>query len=171
VANDEDAQDRRYLTGVRTIDGFHVYCGGIDAAIRRALAYAPYADVICYRASKLDLVEAQRFASAIRASFPDKQLGIGFSPSSHELQPGLDDISRDERLFRLGYGYYFLTLSDSVVFPAFPAAALWAFFDDGAEPRDAEGLAESQWPGSSEPALALRSLRGRRALQHLRPCC
>jgi isocitrate lyase len=171
VTDDRNAKDRRYLTGVRTIEGFHAYCGGIDASISRALAYAPYADVVCYRASRLDLAEAQLFASAIRASFPDKQLGIGFSRSFHGRQRGLDDISRDERLFRLGYGYYFLTLSDSVVFPAFPAAALWAFFDDGAESGDATGLAESQWSGSSEPALDLRSLRRRRALQDLRPCC
>jgi isocitrate lyase len=174
VTDDQDAKDRRYLTGVRTIEGLHAYCGGIDASISRALAYAPYADVVCYRASRLDLAEAQLFASAIRASFPDKQLGIGFSRSSHGRQRGfrgLDDISRDERLFRLGYGYYFLTLSDSVDFPAFPAAALWAFFDDGAESGDATGLAESQWSGSSKPALDLRSLRRRRALQDLRPCC
>jgi isocitrate lyase len=171
VTDDEDAQDRRYLTGVKTIDGFHVYCGDIDASISRALAYAPYADIVCYRASRLDLAEAQRFASAIRAFFPDKQLGIGFSPISYELQRGLDDISRDERLFGLGYGYYFLTLSDSVVFRAFPAAALWAFFDDGAESGDAASLAESQWSRSSEPVLDLRSLHRRRALQNLRSCC
>jgi isocitrate lyase len=49
LADDKDSRDRRYLSGVRTIDGLHVYCGGIEASISRALAYAPDADVVCYR--------------------------------------------------------------------------------------------------------------------------
>jgi isocitrate lyase len=160
VTDDQDPQDRRYLTGVRTIEGYHVYCGGIDASIRRALAYAPYADVVCYRASRLDLAEAQRFASAIRTYFPDKQLGVSVSPRPRELRRGFDEVSRDERLCRLGYSYCFLTLSDSVVFPAFPDAALWAFFDDGADSGDIAGRAESRWSRSSDPAPDRGALRG-----------
>jgi isocitrate lyase len=147
LTDDEDSRDRRYLSGVRTIDGFHVYCGGIDAAISRALACAPHADVVCYRASKLDLAEAERFASAMRASFPGKQLGMGFSPSSHELQwSGLDHANHDKMLRKLGYDYYFCTQLGSVAFPAFPHARPWALFDDGAEPADSSGLGESHRP-------------------------
>lgn len=176
VTDDEDVQDRRYLTGNRTIDGSrYVYCGGIDAAISRALAYAPYADVVCYRASRLDFAEAQLFASAIRASFPGKQLGIGFSQCSHEFRRGPDNFSRDERLFRLGYGYHFLTVADSLVFPAFTAAPLWAFFYDGAgpgdvaEPGDGAGLAKGTQAKFFEPELDLHSLRQHRTRQNSKP--
>jgi isocitrate lyase len=143
LTDDEDPADRRYLSGARTIEGFHVYCGGIDAAISRGLAYAPHADVICYRASTLDLAEADRFASAMRGSFPGKQLGVGFSPSSHRQRNGTEDGNRDKILRKLGYDYYFRTDSGSAAFPSFPHARPWALFDDGGEPADASAFEET----------------------------
>jgi isocitrate lyase len=157
LTNDEDARDRRYLSGVRAVDGRHVYCGGIDASIGRALAYAPYADVVCYRASRLELSDAERFASAIRAAFPDKQLGVGFSPWSHGLQSRSDDVRRGERLSRLGYDYYFFTFSESVVFPAFPHGDMWILFDDRAECGEAGRVEESRSSGIFLPSFNSRS--------------
>lgn len=126
---DEDPRDRRYLTGAITTNGFHVYCGGIDAALSRALAYAPYADVLCYWATKMDLGEAQRFASVIRATFPDKPLGVVFS-----LQQEFDSFCLHKSLMQFGYKYSFLTFAESLVFPRSPENRPWAFFDDRADP-------------------------------------
>jgi len=125
LISDDDPRDRRHLTGVRTINGLHVYCGGIDAAVNRALACAPYADVICYRASRLDLAEAQHFVSAIRASFPNKLLGLGFAPQS-----GADGSIEDRKISQLGYRYYFLSIAGSPIVTTFPENRVWAIFDD-----------------------------------------
>ena len=152
---DDDQRDWRYLSGLRTIDGFHVYCGGIDAAVSRALAYAPYADVVCYRAARFDLPEAQCFASAIRASFPDKPLGVGFS-----LQYGFDHVSGGKKLIQLGYSHFFLTFAESLIFPTFPEDRLWALIDDGTEssstmPRGGSAFRFSRsaftWPARGLP--------------------
>jgi isocitrate lyase len=162
---DEDLRDRRYLSGIRSIHGSHVYCGSIEASIGRALAYAPYADVVCYRAPKLDFAEAERFASAIRASFPGKQLGAGFSPISHEQWSGFDHVNHERKLRKLGYDYYFFTQFRSVVFPVFPEAALWAFFDDGAESDDLGGCGESCDSLSCIPPVGSHSFQRRGKMQ------
>ena len=169
LTNDEDPRDRRYLSGVRAIDGCHVYCGGIDAAIARALAYAPYADVVCYSASSLDLADAQRFALAIRAAFPDKQLGVGFSPWSHELPGRPDDIRCGESLFRLGFDYYFLIFSESLVFPAFPRKDTWVLFDDRADCGGTGCVEESRGSSSFITSSNPRSVQPGK-LQHSRYC-
>jgi isocitrate lyase len=144
LADDRDSRDRRYLSGVRTIDGLHVYCGGIEASISRALAYAPDADVVCYYSLRLDFAEAERFASAIRLSFPEKKLGIGFSANTHSQRgEAIDLTSHGRKLRQSGYDYYFFHLWQTVVFPAFPHAAPWALFDDGMESADSGSLVES----------------------------
>lgn len=160
----EDPRDRRYLSGVRTIDGFHVYCGSIEAAISRGLAYAPYADVVCYQASRFDLAQAQCFASAVRASFPDKPLGVGFP-----LQHGFDHACYKKRLIHLGYSYFFLNISESLIFPAFPEDRPWVLFDDGAEFSDSASLGEVRRfrPLSLSPDL--RSSSRHRGLHRSRP--
>ena len=144
LSNDQDPRDRRYLSGVRTIDGHHVYCGGIEASISRALAYAPDADVVCYYSSKLDFAQAERFAFAIRLAFPEKKLGLGFSPHTHG-RPGetVDPASLGSKLRQLGYDYYFYHQWQAVVFAQFPHAAPWALFEDGMESTDSDSLEES----------------------------
>jgi len=128
LTTDDDPRDLRYLSGTRAMDGSHVYCGSIDAAVSRALAYAPYVDVISYRTTSLNLQEAERFASAIRASSPNRPLGICFP-----FQGGLDGVSLNRKLTQLGYRYHFLTLSESLIVPEFAQELPWALFDDGAK--------------------------------------
>jgi isocitrate lyase len=129
LTGDEDPLDRRYLTGARTPDGFHVYCGSIDAAVRRPLAYAPSADVLCYHTSDLDLVEARSFALAVHGSSPDRLLGVSIS-----LHCGFDHFRIDEELKLLGYSYWFLSVAGSFVpSPTIPTDRLWALVDDSAE--------------------------------------
>jgi isocitrate lyase len=126
LTTDDDPRDRRHLTGMRSIDGSHVYCGSIDAAVSRALVHAPYADVICYRTASVNLHEAQHFASVVRASFPNKPLGICFP-----FQVGPDGASLNGKLVQLGYHCHFLTLSESYLYPGFTQKLPWALFDDG----------------------------------------
>jgi 2-methylisocitrate lyase-like PEP mutase family enzyme len=146
LADDKDSRDRRYLSSVRTIDGLHAYCGGIEASISRALAYAPFADVVCYYALRLDLAEAACFASAIRLSFPEKKLGVGFSPDVHGQQgEAIDPVSPGRKLRQLGYDYYFARLWETVFFTAFPHAAPWALFEDALERLDSGSLGESRF--------------------------
>jgi isocitrate lyase len=78
--SDTDLRDRKFLTGSKTSEGLHAYCGGPDAAISRALAFARYADVVCFKSSNADLAEANHFASEIKGAFPGKGLGFGHAP-------------------------------------------------------------------------------------------
>ena len=74
LTSDIDARDRAFCTGERTPEGFFCIRGGIDSAIARGLAYAPYADLIWCETSEPSLEEARRFADAIHAEFPGKML-------------------------------------------------------------------------------------------------
>src|SRR5438309_490907 len=73
LTSDCDEYDRRFVTGERTAEGFFRVRDGVEAAIARALAYAPYADLLWFETSKPDLTEATRFAAAIHERFPGKQ--------------------------------------------------------------------------------------------------
>src|SRR5256885_3509583 len=81
LTSDSDEYDRRFVTGDRTAEGFFRVRDGVDAAIARALAYAPYADLLWFETSKPDLAEATRFAQAIHAKYPHKLLAYNCSPS------------------------------------------------------------------------------------------
>tara|TARA_Y100001934_G_scaffold282365_1_gene395796 strand:+ start:2049 stop:2459 length:411 start_codon:yes stop_codon:yes gene_type:complete len=70
ITSDIDERDRPFLTGERTAEGFYRMTGGIECAIARGLAYAPYADLIWYETSTPDLEQARRFAEAIRSEYP-----------------------------------------------------------------------------------------------------
>jgi isocitrate lyase len=83
ISSDSGAEDKPFLTGERTIDGFFTMRGGIDAAIARGLAYAPFADILWCETSKPSLADAKRFARAIHAQFPGKLLAYNCSPLSH----------------------------------------------------------------------------------------
>ena len=74
LLSDADPRDREFIYGERTPEGFYQYRGGIDAAIARGLAYAPYADMLWCETSTPDLAEAKKFAEAIHSQFPDKLL-------------------------------------------------------------------------------------------------
>src|SRR5207245_4395107 len=74
LTSDTDEYDRRFLTGERTTEGFFRVRDGIEAAIARALAYAPYADLLWFETSKPDMAEAAKFAEAIHAKYTGKML-------------------------------------------------------------------------------------------------
>ncbi len=113
LLSDIDPRDQPFLTGGKTEEGFFYYRGGIEAAIARGLAYAPYADVIWCETSEPDFEQAERFANAIHARYPGKPLAYNCSPSFHwkrkltEHQIG----EFQHRLGDLGYRYQFVTLA------------------------------------------------------------
>ena len=113
LTSDSDEYDRRFLTGERTTEGFFRVRDGVDAAIARALAYAPYADLLWFETSKPDLAEATAFAQAIHAKFPGKLLAYNCSPSfnwrKHLSAAQIAAFQRE--LGALHYKFQFVTLS------------------------------------------------------------
>ena len=90
ITSDSDARDHAFITGERTPEGFFRTRPGLDQAIARGLAYAPYADMIWCETSKPDLEQARRFADAIHAEYPDRILAYNCSPSFN-WKANLDD--------------------------------------------------------------------------------
>jgi isocitrate lyase len=113
LTNDIDERDHEFLTGERTAEGYFRVRGGLDAAIARALAYAPYADVLWCETKTPDLDEARRFAEAVHEQFPGKLLAYNCSPSFN-WKRHLDDetIAKfQQELGAMGYRYQFITLA------------------------------------------------------------
>jgi isocitrate lyase len=113
LTSDIDEYDRPFLTGERTTEGFHRVRDGIEAAIARGLAYAPYADLLWWETSEPDLDQARAFANAIHAHFPDKMLAYNCSPSFNWTRK-LDEATIatfQQRLAELGYRFQFITLA------------------------------------------------------------
>ena len=113
LTSDTDPRDREFLTGNRTAEGFFCIRGGLDSAIARGIAYAPYADLIWCETSEPNLEEARRFADAIHAEYPDKMLAYNCSPSFN-WKKKLDDatIARFQtELAVMGYKFQFITLA------------------------------------------------------------
>src|SRR5690606_26414254 len=114
LTSDVDERDRRFiLDQQRTADGFFRVQDGIEPAIARALAYAPYADMLWCEASTPDLHEARRFAEAVHDAFPGKLLAYNCSPSFNWKRK-LDDstIAKFQReLGAMGYKFQFVTLA------------------------------------------------------------
>jgi isocitrate lyase len=113
ITSDVDERDRQFLTGERTSEGFFRTSGGLDSAIARGLAYAPYADLIWCETSEPNLEEARRFAEAIHAQFPGKRLAYNCSPSFNWKRK-LDDatIAAFQReIGAMGYKFQFVTLA------------------------------------------------------------
>jgi isocitrate lyase len=113
ITSDIDPRDRPFLTGERTSEGFYNIKGGIEAAIARGLAYAPYADVIWCETSTPTLEEAQQFADAIHEQFPGKMLAYNCSPSFN-WRRHLDEATIAKfqtELGRMGYKFQFVTLA------------------------------------------------------------
>ena len=113
LTSDVDERDRAFLTGERTVEGFYRVTGGLDHAIARGLAYAPYADMVWCETSEPDLGEAREFAEAIRAEFPDKFLAYNCSPSFNwKKKLDAETIARFQtELGRMGYKFQFVTLA------------------------------------------------------------
>ncbi|HEY8716871.1 MAG TPA: isocitrate lyase, partial [Candidatus Acidoferrum sp.] len=113
LLSDADERDREFIYGERTQEGFYQFRGGIDAAIARGLAYAPYADMLWCETSTPDLAEAQKFADAIHAKFPGKLLAYNCSPSFN-WKKKLDDATIanfQKKLGAMGYKFQFVTLA------------------------------------------------------------
>jgi isocitrate lyase len=113
LTSDIDPRDRAFCTGERTAEGFFRIRGGIESAIARGLAYAPYADLIWCETSHPDLEEARQFAEAIHAKYPKKMLAYNCSPSFN-WRKKLDEatIARFQpELARMGYKFQFVTLA------------------------------------------------------------
>jgi len=113
LTSDIDPRDRKFCTGERTTEGFFRIRGGIESAIARGLAYAPYADLIWCETSHPDLEEAGQFADAIHAKYPKKMLAYNCSPSFN-WRKKLDEetIARFQpELARMGYKFQFVTLA------------------------------------------------------------
>jgi isocitrate lyase len=113
LTSDIDPYDHQFLTGERTNEGFFGIRGGLDSAIARGLAYAPYADLIWCETSEPNMEEAKRFADAIHAKFPGKMLAYNCSPSFNWKKKLSDaDIARFQpALAEMGYKFQFITLA------------------------------------------------------------
>jgi len=113
VTADVDENDRPFLTGERTPEGFFRTRKGFDQALSRGLAYAPYADLVWCETGTPDLAFARRFAEGIRRQYPDKMLAYNCSPSFN-WKKNLDDatIAMFQReLGAMGYKFQFITLA------------------------------------------------------------
>ncbi|AEH33904.1 isocitrate lyase [Vibrio anguillarum] len=113
LTSDCDAYDRDFIQGERTQEGFYRVNAGIEQAISRGLAYAPYADLVWCETAKPDLDEARQFAEAILAQYPDQLLAYNCSPSFNwEKNLDADTIARfQQELSDMGYKYQFITLA------------------------------------------------------------
>ncbi|TAN06550.1 MAG: isocitrate lyase [Rhodanobacteraceae bacterium] len=113
LTSDIDACDSTFCTGERTVEGFFVTKPGIEQAIARGIAYAPYADLVWCETSKPDLEQARRFAAAILAKYPGKLLAYNCSPSFNWKQH-LDEATIatfQQQLAGMGYKFQFITLA------------------------------------------------------------
>jgi len=113
LTSDVDEYDREFVTGERTAEGFYRVRDGIDQAISRALAYAPYADVLWCETSTPDIGEARSFANAVHERFPGKLLAYNCSPSfnwsKHLDEEQIAGFQRE--LAGMGYRFQFITLA------------------------------------------------------------
>ncbi len=113
ITSDVDPYDHEFLMGERTHEGFYRVKAGLEQAISRGLAYAPYADLIWFETSHPDLDEAQAFADAIHERFPGKLLAYNCSPSFN-WKANLDErtiATFQAQIGAMGYKYQFVTLS------------------------------------------------------------
>jgi isocitrate lyase len=113
ITTDVDPYDQTFITGERTKEGFYRLKGGIDCAIARGLAYAPYADLVWCETGHPDLEEAKHFAEAIHSEYPNKMLAYNCSPSFN-WEKNLDSatIAKFQReLGAMGYKFQFITLA------------------------------------------------------------
>lgn len=113
ITSDVDPYDAPFITGERTPEGFYRTKAGIDQAIARGLAYAPYADLIWCETAEPNLEEAKQFADAIHERYPDKMLAYNCSPSFNwKLKLSDEEIANFQKeLGKMGYKFQFVTLA------------------------------------------------------------
>lgn len=113
ISNGYDLRDQRFLLGERNGQGHCAYRGGLQAAIARALAYAPYADMLLCEMPEPNIHEAREFANAIHAQYPGKMLAYNCSPSFHwRARLNEDDIECFQRdLATMGYKFQFVPMA------------------------------------------------------------
>ena len=113
ITNDHDENDKPFLTGERSPEGFFYVKHGIDQAISRGLAYAPYSDLIWCETATPNLEEAKKFADAIHKKYPGKLLAYNCSPSFNWKKHLSDDqiASFQEKIGEMGYKFQFITLA------------------------------------------------------------
>lgn len=113
LTSDIDPRDKTFLTGERSSEGFYYIKAGLESAIARGLAYAPYADLVWCETSTPNLKEAKTFAEAIKKEFPNKMLAYNCSPSFN-WKKYLDDATIatfQKELGAMGYKFQFVTLA------------------------------------------------------------
>ncbi|WP_243291434.1 isocitrate lyase [Bacillus sp. FJAT-47783] len=113
ITSDIDERDQPFITGERTPEGFYRTRAGLDQAIARGLAYAPYADLIWCETSEPNIEQARRFAEAIHEKYPGKLLAYNCSPSFN-WKKKLDDqtiASFQKEIAKFGYKFQFVTLA------------------------------------------------------------
>ncbi|HEX3122008.1 MAG TPA: isocitrate lyase [Rhodanobacteraceae bacterium] len=113
LTSDIDPNDRPFMTGERTVEGFYKTRHGLDQAVSRGLAYAPYADLVWCETGKPDLEFARKFAEAVRGKYPDKMLAYNCSPSFN-WKKNLDDATIakfQKEIASYGYKFQFITLA------------------------------------------------------------
>ncbi len=113
ITSDIDPNDKPFLTGERTAEGFYCTNNGMDQAVSRGLAYAPYADLVWCETGTPSLEFAERFAQAIHAKYPGKLLAYNCSPSFNWKKNLSDaDIAAfQDKISAMGYKYQFITLA------------------------------------------------------------
>ena len=113
LTNDIDENDKPFLTGERSPEGFYYVKNGLEQAISRGLAYAPYADLIWCETDKPNIEEAKRFAEAIHKKYPDKMLAYNCSPSFNWKKHLTDDeiLNFQRTIATFGYKFHFITLA------------------------------------------------------------
>ena len=113
ITSDCDENDRPFLTGERSAEGFYYVKEGIDQAISRGLAYAPYCDLIWCETAKPDLNEAKIFADAIHKKYPGKLLAYNCSPSFNwkKYLSESEMQTFQQKLAEMGYKFQFITLA------------------------------------------------------------
>jgi isocitrate lyase len=113
ITSDIDERDKEFLTGDRTVEGFFTMKGGLDAAIARGVAYAPYSDLVWCETSEPSLPEAKRFAEAVRSKHPHKLLAYNCSPSFNwkKKLDGTTIAKFRGELAAMGYKFQFVTLA------------------------------------------------------------
>ncbi len=126
LTSDIDPYDQPFLTGERTREGYFGVRGGIEAAIARGLAYAPYADMLWMETSTPDLDEARYFADSVHAHYPGKLLAYNCSPSFNwKKHLAAEEIETfQQELGQMGYRFQFITLAGwhSINYHAFDLA-------------------------------------------------
>ena len=113
LTSDVDDNDKPFCTGERTVEGFYKVRNGLEQSVSRALAYAPYADLVWCETGKPDLAFAKAFAEAVHAKFPGKMLAYNCSPSFN-WKKNLDDATIakfQKELGAMGYKFQFITLA------------------------------------------------------------